>query len=541
VAAAVDRIKSLEAIRVLAMKGLSTLTLLCLAIPAALWGGWESETVVSTGDVGAGCCLAMDRWGQPHISYVDKTRGEVVYARYTGSDWEFETVASGVEVQGLTAIGLDAFDHPHIVFSDEGAGQLTYAYRSGTAWVTEKIVDATNNLYVSIYAWGSGPHVSYAKLDVMTSLRYAYRDDGEWLTESIASGGEFNRIFLDNSQTPHVVFYGSGKIKHASRGATEWTVGEIAEGIYCDAIVGPDGKIHVSFTSLDNEDLMYAVSAAGETWDVEEAGTVQGNPARTGIALNGAGQVFISYYRIPGFDLYVGKKSGASWTYEVIATGGDAGNPHSIAPAPGGYPLVAYYDAIQKDLKLARYDPLSDVELTYFTAERSRAGVDVRWAARGDGGVAGYNLFRAAEGRERERVNPSLIAGASPFLYRDARAENDVAYDYWLELVPLHGKSRTFGPASVPPSGSARAFALFQNAPNPVSSATTFTFELAEGADVRLAVYDAAGRRVAVPAEDYFGPGRHDVPFACDLAPGVYVYRVEAGANVAARKMVVLK
>jgi len=90
------------------------------------------------------------------------------------------------------------------------------------------------------------------------------------------------------------------------------------------------------------------------------------------------------------------------------------------------------------------------------------------------------------------------------------------------------------------PSGKARAFALFGNAPNPVAGATTFSFELAEGSDVRLAVYDAAGRRVAAPAEGYYGPGRHDVPFACDLAPGVYVYRLEAGANVAARKMVVV-
>ena len=119
------------------MRAILKWILICLAIPAALWGGWESETVASEGDVGAGCCLAMDRWGQPHISYVDKTEGEVIYAHHSGSAWEFETVASGVFVQGLTAIDLDAFNRPHIVFSDEEAGQLTYAYRSGTAWATE--------------------------------------------------------------------------------------------------------------------------------------------------------------------------------------------------------------------------------------------------------------------------------------------------------------------------------------------------------------------------------------------------------------------
>jgi hypothetical protein len=522
------------------MKVVFTSIIMGFALPAALWGGWESETVASTGDVGAGCCLAMDRWGQPHISYVDTTEGEVIYAHYTGSAWEFETVASGVFVQGLTAIDLDAFDRPHIVFSDEDAGELTYAYRSGSSWVTEEITGGTSYLYVSIHSWGAGPHVSYAKVGLMSNLYYAYRDNGEWSTESIGSGGEFNRIFLDNGQEPHIVFYGSGKIEHASREDAEWTVDDIAEGIYCDATVGPDGKIHVSFTSLDNEDLFYGVSATGETWDTEEVNAAQGKPATTGIALNAAGDVFISYYSVDEFDLHLAAKSGGSWKNEVVAAGGDVGNPLSIAVTSDGYPVIAYYDALKGDLKFARYDPLTDVELTKFAAERAGDGVDVRWAARDDGGVAGYNLFRAAAGEERERVNPSLISGSSPFLFRDADAARDVAYDYWLELVAAGGTTRTFGPASVPPGGRARAFALFQNAPNPVAGATTFSFELAEGTDVRLAVYDAAGRRVAVPAEGYFGPGRHDVPFTCDLAPGVYVYRVEAGAHVAARKMVVV-
>ena len=157
-----------------------------------------------------------------------------------------------------------------------------------------------------------------------------------------------------------------------------------------------------------------------------------------------------------------------------------------------------------------------------------------------DGRGQGPIPHRAAEGAGRERVNPSLISGSSPFLYRDAEAENGVGYRYWLELVASTGTSRTFGPASVPPTAGVHSFALIGNAPNPVADATTFSFELAEGADVRLAVYDAAGRRVAVAADGYFGPGHHDVPFGCSLSPGVYVYRLEAGADTAARKMVVV-
>ena len=517
--------------------------LIILTTPVSLWAGWESETLASEGTVGGGCSMAADRWSRLHISYVDETEGEVKYARYNGSIWEFETIASDVDVRGLTAIDLDAFDLPHVVFSDEKAGVLTYAYRSGTSWVTEKIADGKNYLYVSIFAWGSGPHVSYAKLDVMTSLRYAYRDGGEWFTEAVASGGgEFNKLVLDNDLTPHVFFHGSGKIKHASREDAEWIIGDVAEGSYCDGTVGPGGKIHVSVGNPDNGSLTYAVSGTGGSWDVEEIPITQAKPAVTRITLNSAGNAFISYYSVDEFNLRLAKKTGVSWTHETVTTDGDAGNPHSLVLDGEGYPVIAYYESVGQNLMLARYDPLTDVRLKSFAARRSSDGpVDVRWAVESAGAVAGYNIYRTAEGGERAKLNTSLIVGLSPFRFRDAGAAGDTTLEYWLEAIAATGASQTFGPATVPPAAKPGGFALHQNVPNPVSRATTFSFELTERSSVKLAVYDAAGRKVADVADGYYGPGQHDVPFTSELAPGVYVYRLDAGSRTAARKMVVIR
>ncbi len=517
------------------------LLLIALAAPVTLWAGWESETVAEEGNVGEGCALAADRWGRLHISFVDWTTGEVKYATYAGSSWEFETIASDVDVRGLTAIDLDAFDRPHVVFSDEKAGELTYAYRTDTKWVTEKIADGTDNLYVSIHAWGSGPHVSYAKVGLITNIRYAYRDDGGWHTEALASGGEFNKLFLDNEQRPHVVFHSSSKIKHAVREDAEWTVGDVAEGTYCDGTFGPDGKIHVSFTTTDNDALKHAVSSTGETWDIDEVTAAQGKPAVTQIILNGTGNVFISYYSIEDFDLHLVNDTGGSWKHELLTTEGDAGDPHSIAFDAGEYPVIAYYESVKEDLKLARYDPLTGVELTSFAARRTRDGVAVSWNVVRPESVVGYNLYRETAGAERARVNDAPIVGAPPFRYLDGAAPAEARNDYWLEVVAATGATRTFGPASVPPATKPGAFALRQNVPNPAAGATTFSFELPAGADVTLAVYDASGRRVATVAQGYFPPGAHDVPFANGLAPGVYVYRLETASNSAARKMVVTR
>jgi hypothetical protein len=107
--------------------------------------------------------------------------------------------------------------------------------------------------------------------------------------------------------------------------------------------------------------------------------------------------------------------------------------------------------------------------------------------------------------------------------------------------VAYTGKGQTFGPSTVPPAKRPSAFALHQNVPNPVAGATTFSFELPEGANITLGLFDAAGRKVAAVAEGYFAAGRHDLAFHVHLAPGVYVYRLDAGSRTAARKMVVVK
>jgi hypothetical protein len=526
------------------MKMRYTVLIIVLALPAALQAGWTSETVRSAGDVGDGCSIAVDRWGRPHITYIDKTNGRVDYATFNGSSWDFNTVAEDVQVTGNTALALDAFDKPFVIFQDDKTDELMCGYLSGANWKTEKIDSGTNyGQYVSISAWPLGRRVSYTKpagMDI--GLEYAYRDAGGWETETVVSkgGGESNTVLVDENDYPNIVYYNSStsSIKYAVRKNNEWSIDDIAEGVDCGAFVGPDNKIHVSFAKANNEGLNYAVSTSGGSWKIENVNAAKGAPAFTDICVNGAGNVFISYFNFDESDLRVVTKKGGSWNHEVVAAGGYVGRPHSIAPGPGGYPLIAYYEANNGDLKLARY--VTDVELTTFTAQRHRAGVDIRWAVNGARNVAGYNLYRGAADGEREKVNAALVEGVSPFRYRDAQAPENVALRYWLEAVATTGTRRTFGPASVPPTAGARTFALYQNAPNPFAGTTTFAFELPEGADVKLVVYDVAGRKVADVAEGRFAAGRHEVHFANELAPGVYVYRLEAGPNAAAHKMVVI-
>ena len=97
--------------------------------------------------------------------------------------------------------------------------------------------------------------------------------------------------------------------------------------------------------------------------------------------------------------------------------------------------------------------------------------------------------------------------------------------------------------------GSVPKFELAQNYPNPFNPLTAISFQLSAVSDVKLAVYDALGREIAVLVQDEQQPGSHIVRWnASSVSSGVYFCRLDAHrldgnttAFVQIRKMVLVK
>ncbi len=87
------------------------------------------------------------------------------------------------------------------------------------------------------------------------------------------------------------------------------------------------------------------------------------------------------------------------------------------------------------------------------------------------------------------------------------------------------------------------AFAVYGVRPNPTRGSATVHFGLPEAADVTVEVYNAIGQRVAVLADARpMAAGEQSVPLGTQGLPaGVYVVRVQAGADADARKLVVVR
>jgi hypothetical protein len=90
-------------------------------------------------------------------------------------------------------------------------------------------------------------------------------------------------------------------------------------------------------------------------------------------------------------------------------------------------------------------------------------------------------------------------------------------------------------------------YRLFQNVPNPFNPETTISFELPEGTEVALAVYNLVGQRVRTLVQEARGPGRYRVVWdgrddlGHDVSSGVYFYRFKAGDFLATRRMLLVR
>jgi len=191
-------------------------------------------------------------------------------------------------------------------------------------------------------------------------------------------------------------------------------------------------------------------------------------------------------------------------------------------------------------------NPPLPVELSSFTAKfKDNSKVDLNWITKTEVSNYGFYVERKindgdwsslgfVEGhgnsnspKEYSYSDKDLFTGGSKFQYRLKQIDNDGSFEY-SDIVEV----------SVLPT----QFELSQNYPNPFNPSTTIRFSLPKETQLRINIYNMLGELVQTLAEGTYEAGYHKVTFSASSLPsGAYIYRIESGAFVQVKKMIVIK
>jgi len=221
--------------------------------------------------------------------------------------------------------------------------------------------------------------------------------------------------------------------------------------------------------------------------------------------------------------------------------------PHPVAGGPNACLCMDLRPVIQLDVvNMLSFQTVVGTLLQSSSAEYTGGGIAVRWAlSEIDDGVSFAVLRKDGGGEFRLAPSQAISREGLTFEYIDASVERGSSYTYRIDFTD-GGASRTLfvtEAIEVP----ALPLALEQNRPNPFNPSTEIAFSLPARCDVRLEIFDTAGRLIRVLHDGAMGPGGHTLEWdgtngaGRAVGSGVYFYRLCAGKEKIAKKMVLLR
>ena len=191
-------------------------------------------------------------------------------------------------------------------------------------------------------------------------------------------------------------------------------------------------------------------------------------------------------------------------------------------------------------------EPLA-VELVAFTARNESRDVVLEWETATEIDNALFEIERRADAGW-ESIGEVAGAGSSSSLksytYRDhfSTGTANARLRYRLTCVDRQGAKKIVGELEAVLNEIPQSFTLGQNYPNPFNPTTAISFQLSADDRVLLTIFDALGREVAVLVNEEKPAGTYKATWnATGLPSGVYFYRLQAGAFVETKKLLLLK
>jgi hypothetical protein len=242
------------------------------------------------------------------------------------------------------------------------------------------------------------------------------------------------------------------------------------------------------------------------------------------------------------------------------------GSPSSVPPSDQS--LIRTPDGSDTDDNAADFkisvvpDPRNSqstplpIQLSTFTARWDHIGqnVLVQWKTVSETNNYGFEVERTRDGQQAFQVlTNGFVAGhgttaqEQEYSYADKTATSG-DWSYRLNQIDLDGTAHYTESVhvdfmtSVWVEARPAAFSLNQNYPNPFNPSTTIRYGLPARLHVSLTLFTTLGQDVATLVQGEQDAGYHEVRFdASGMASGVYFCRMQAGAYVESRKLLLIR